>query len=551
MTRQEALEYLNLPANSSDQLVRRRYLELHRDYQKAITNAPSDHFRALYRENLDKIEEAYLLMKSTMSAEVSSDDTPISTEEQVQKSIKDAQVLINTFMGDKSGQTQLDQASQSQILHYIDQISSLQEFLKEEQVKQDPAEPSATEKLVLTAALSATPLPEQESSNTSEPPETPPKPTVEAPASGPPPVITDSPEATPPEATPDVESENQNIKINPTSTFGTAAQPSTNKSSSWFNENNLEERSKSFNRLVMGSIFVVFLGGIGGLFYMVYPVIFPPPQDAEPTILAEAPQKSIPHIVGDEFFRTGNILEALVQYTLALAEDPENGYLLQQVDSCKSLLTTQQAGLSGLSPAESQPLSPETTPPNRFTPTENSQANSANRFRGDEPTASDDINWSESGGDSENINQQLEDSGQSALVQDVANPVQIDSSLLLGPKTSGTIIPVIDENKIYSIVEEKPEPIGGYEKFARFTARRIKYPADAYKNRVSGIVIVQFIVHRDGSTSGAKVVKGIGYGCDEEALRVVKLFSGWMPGKINSTIVNTKVAVPIIFKLAH
>ncbi len=548
MTRQEALEYLNLPANSSDQLVRRRYLELHRDYQKAITNAPSDHFRALYRENLDKIEEAYLLMKSTMSAEVSSpDDAPISTEEQVQKSIKDAQVLINTFMGKKSDQAKLDPASQSQILHYIDQISSLQEFLKEEQVKQDPAEPSSTEKVVSAAAVSATPLPKQEVSKPPEPPETPPKPAVEDPTNGSPPVITDSAEVAP-----EVDPENQNLEIKTKTSAGTAALPSTNKSSSWFNEDNFNERSKSFNRLVMASIFVVFLAGIGGLFYMVYPVIFPPPQDtdSEPAIMEESPQKSIPHIVGDEFFRTGNILEALVQYTLALADDPENSYLLKQVDSCKSLLTTQQAGLLELSTAESQPEPQENTPPNQFSPPKNSQANSANRFRGDETTASDDINWSETGGDSENINRQLEDSGQSALVQDVPNPVQIDSSLL-GPKTSGTVIPVIDENKIYSIVEENPEPIGGYEKFARFTARRIKYPADAYKNRVSGIVIVQFIVHRDGSTSGAKVVKGIGYGCDEEALRVVKLYSGWMPGKISGTIVNTKVAVPIIFKLAH
>ena len=63
MTREEALEYLNLPRKSSAQLVKKRYQELQEDYQKAITNAPSQHFRDLYSENLDKIEEAYLLMK--------------------------------------------------------------------------------------------------------------------------------------------------------------------------------------------------------------------------------------------------------------------------------------------------------------------------------------------------------------------------------------------------------------------------------------------------------------------------------------------------------
>ncbi|TDI68625.1 MAG: hypothetical protein E2O88_06355, partial [Bacteroidetes bacterium] len=68
MTFQEALEYLNLPANPSEQLTQKRYLELKKDYQNAINNAPSDHFRALYQENLDKIKEAYLLLMDQQEA---------------------------------------------------------------------------------------------------------------------------------------------------------------------------------------------------------------------------------------------------------------------------------------------------------------------------------------------------------------------------------------------------------------------------------------------------------------------------------------------------
>ncbi len=129
MTIQEALEYLNLPINSSEQLVQKRYLELKKDYQKAINNAPSDHFSTLYQENLDKIKEAYMLLMEDQEAIDVSDSKILYGIQQVQR-------IVDTLVEDEGD---IDPEARVKIKNYIEQISSFQDDLREEKSHQKPS----------------------------------------------------------------------------------------------------------------------------------------------------------------------------------------------------------------------------------------------------------------------------------------------------------------------------------------------------------------------------------------------------------------------------
>jgi FMN-dependent NADH-azoreductase len=124
---QEALEYLNLPANPSEQLTQKRYLELKKDYQNAINNAPSDHFRDLYQENLDKIKEAYMLLMDQQEANHESDS-------EIQQSIQQVQQIVDTFLEGQS-EGDINPEARAKIKNFIDQISSFQDNLRKESPK--------------------------------------------------------------------------------------------------------------------------------------------------------------------------------------------------------------------------------------------------------------------------------------------------------------------------------------------------------------------------------------------------------------------------------
>ena len=115
--------------------------------------------------------------------------------------------------------------------------------------------------------------------------------------------------------------------------------------------------------------------------------------------------------------------------------------------------------------------------------------------------------------------------------------------------------PVTDTTKakdgpIFTSVEQVPEFPGGLQAFGIFLAKNIKYPESMRKNSVQGRVIVSFIVEKDGSLTDVKVVRGIGYGADEEAVRVIKMSPNWKPGIQNNKPVRVSYAVPISFALS-
>jgi len=106
------------------------------------------------------------------------------------------------------------------------------------------------------------------------------------------------------------------------------------------------------------------------------------------------------------------------------------------------------------------------------------------------------------------------------------------------------------EGEVFSIVEETAEPKGGMPEFYKLVAKNIKYPAEARAKGIEGRVFVEFIVNLDGSLSDFKVLKGIGLGCDEEAMRIVTLSPPWMQAKQKGKIVKQRMVLPVVFKLA-
>ena len=100
-----------------------------------------------------------------------------------------------------------------------------------------------------------------------------------------------------------------------------------------------------------------------------------------------------------------------------------------------------------------------------------------------------------------------------------------------------------------SPVEMEPEFPGGMDALYKYLAENIKYPEQAKAEKIQGRVAVTFVIEKDGSVTNAKVVRGIGGGCDEEALRVVNAMPKWTPGRMSDEPVRVNYVLPITFKL--
>ena len=108
---------------------------------------------------------------------------------------------------------------------------------------------------------------------------------------------------------------------------------------------------------------------------------------------------------------------------------------------------------------------------------------------------------------------------------------------------------VVVEQEIFQIVEEMPSFPGGEAKLLEYVAKNIKYPQIARETGVQGRVFVGFVVETDGSISNVKLLRGIGGGCDEEAMRVIKSLPKWKPGKQRGKAVRVSYQIPVLFKL--
>ncbi|BDD11302.1 protein TonB [Fulvitalea axinellae] len=106
-----------------------------------------------------------------------------------------------------------------------------------------------------------------------------------------------------------------------------------------------------------------------------------------------------------------------------------------------------------------------------------------------------------------------------------------------------------EAEEIFTIVEDQPEYPGGLKAFYKQVGKKLKYPSQARRMGVEGKVYVQFVVDKDGTLTEITVAKGIGAGCDEEAIRVLKTLPKWKPGKQRGRAVKVRMVIPIHFKL--
>ncbi|PTQ94028.1 protein TonB [Mucilaginibacter yixingensis] len=108
-----------------------------------------------------------------------------------------------------------------------------------------------------------------------------------------------------------------------------------------------------------------------------------------------------------------------------------------------------------------------------------------------------------------------------------------------------------DPGTVFLSVEDMPQPKGGPEAWSKFLQKNLRYPGMAQEAGASGKVFLSFIIEKDGHLTDIKLVRGAGYGFDEEALRVLKLAPAWSPGKQNGNPVRVQYTIPINFQLSN
>lgn len=155
----------------------------------------------------------------------------------------------------------------------------------------------------------------------------------------------------------------------------------------------------------------------------------------------------------------------------------------------------------------------------------------------------------------------FEDMSIDAQTEVVAAPV-VESKKSAPPPPPPPPPVMENEREIFKIVEVNPMFPGcedvaekdamkrcSEEKMLEFIYRNIQYPSIARENGIQGMVVVQFVVERDGSCTNVTVVRDIGGGCGEEAKRIVEIMPKWHPGKQRERAVRVQFTLPIRFKL--
>jgi protein TonB len=117
--------------------------------------------------------------------------------------------------------------------------------------------------------------------------------------------------------------------------------------------------------------------------------------------------------------------------------------------------------------------------------------------------------------------------------------IEKQPSVIEDPETAPPVI----------IVEEMPSYPGGDVERLKFLSAHIQYPVSATENGIQGTVYFQFVVDTKGNITDVKILRGIGGGCDEEALRVIKMMPPWHPGKQNGRTVRVLYNMAVSFKM--
>ncbi|MFT3738238.1 MAG: energy transducer TonB [Breznakibacter sp.] len=128
------------------------------------------------------------------------------------------------------------------------------------------------------------------------------------------------------------------------------------------------------------------------------------------------------------------------------------------------------------------------------------------------------------------------------------NMLSVSARTLL--PNNGIGIDTLENDTVYSVVDQMPNFPGGKDGMLRFIASNIRYPVDAIKRKEQGIVLVGFIVGKEGLLEEVTVAESSRYkSLDNEAVRMVKRMPKWIPGLQNGSPVRVKYTVPVRFRI--
>ena len=140
-------------------------------------------------------------------------------------------------------------------------------------------------------------------------------------------------------------------------------------------------------------------------------------------------------------------------------------------------------------------------------------------------------------------------------------PVSFNLNLPANDKSKTATTTTDLSNQILDIAEVMPQYAGceaavndsidcTFLKVVSHIKANLKYPEEAQKNKVQGQVVVEFVIDTNGAVINPVIKKGIGSGCDEEALRVVSLMPAWIPGKQDGQNVKVRMILPVVFQIS-
>lgn len=114
-----------------------------------------------------------------------------------------------------------------------------------------------------------------------------------------------------------------------------------------------------------------------------------------------------------------------------------------------------------------------------------------------------------------------------------------------------TTITFDGEEEVFVVVEEPPRFPGGDSALYMYLCMNLSYPDAARENKIEGMVVVLFVVEKDGSVSNVRVLRDIGGGCGEAAVEVVKNMPRWEPGRQAGKAIRTQFSLPLKFELKN
>lgn len=106
-----------------------------------------------------------------------------------------------------------------------------------------------------------------------------------------------------------------------------------------------------------------------------------------------------------------------------------------------------------------------------------------------------------------------------------------------------------ENDEIFYVVEVIPEFPGGDSGRMEYIRQNLKYPKYEIEHNIQGLVVVSFVVEKDGSITNAKILKSVSEGIDKEALRMVNTMPKWSPGQQRGKAVRTTINLPLRFIL--